>query len=117
VHQKHSHVRAIQADIVSAPLRAASVDVMFLNAMFGNIADKPIACREAARMLRPGGRLIVSHPEGREFVARLRTTTDLFVEPLPKREEFELLASRLGLQVTAYRDESKLYLLVARKTH
>jgi ubiquinone/menaquinone biosynthesis C-methylase UbiE len=102
VHQKHSHVRAIQADIVSAPLRAASVDVMFLNAMFGNIADKPIACREAARMLRPGGRLIVSHPEGREFVARLRATTDLFIEPLPTWEEFERVAGPLGFEATAY---------------
>jgi ubiquinone/menaquinone biosynthesis C-methylase UbiE len=117
LRRKYVHVRVIQADIVFAPLAAASVDSIFMNAMYGNIADKPTACREATRLLRPGGRLVVSHPEGREFVARLRTTTDLFVEPLPKREEFELLASRLGLQVTAYRDESKLYLLVARKTH
>jgi ubiquinone/menaquinone biosynthesis C-methylase UbiE len=115
LHQKYPHVRVIQADISSVPLAAASVDAIFMNAMFGNIADKPAACRESARVLRPGGRLVVSHPEGREFVARLRATTDLFIEPLPTREEFEHLAAGLSFEVTAYRDEPKLYLLVARK--
>ena len=115
LHQKHAHVRAMQADIVGTPLAPASVAVIFMNAMFGNIADKPAACREAARVLRPGGRLVVSHPEGREFVARLRTNTDLFIEPLPTREEFEHLAAGLSFEVTAYRDEPKLYLLVAQK--
>jgi ubiquinone/menaquinone biosynthesis C-methylase UbiE len=115
LHQKHAHVRAMQANIVGAPLAAASVDAIFMNAIFGNIADKPAACREAARVLRPGGRLVVSHPEGREFVARLRTNTDLFIEPLPTREEFEHLTAGLSFEVTAYRDEPKLYLLVAQK--
>lgn len=115
LHLKYPHVHAIQADIVMAPLAAASVDSIFMNAMYGNIADKPAACREAARMLRPGGRLVISHPEGREFVARLRAATDLFIEPLPTREEFDRLVAALGFEVIAYRDEPKLYLLVARK--
>jgi ubiquinone/menaquinone biosynthesis C-methylase UbiE len=115
LHQKHPKIRVIQADIVSAPLAAGSVDVIFMNAMFGNIADKPTACREVTRMLRLGGRLVISHPEGREFVARLRSTTDLFIEPLPTREEFEHFVAGLDFEVTAYRDEPKLYLLVARK--
>ena len=34
--------------------------------------DKPTACSNAAYALRPGGRLIVSHPEGRTFVDQLR---------------------------------------------
>jgi len=116
LHQNFPRVQTIQADIVVAPLRGTSVDAIFMNAMYGNIADKPAACREAARMLQPGGRLVVSHPEGREFVARLRTATDLFIEQLPTREEVEHLVAPLGLDVIAYRDEPELYLLVARKT-
>jgi SAM-dependent methyltransferase len=117
LHQKHPDVRVIQADIVSAPLTVASVDAIFMNAMFGNIADKRAACSEAARMLRPGGRLVVSHPEGREFVAQLRAGTDLFIEPLPTRVEFEQMAALFGFEGIRYQDESKLYLLVARKTN
>ena len=67
------------------------------------------------RMLRPGGRLVVSHPEGRAFVDQLRATSDLFVESLPTKEEFEGRLEPLGLEVIAYRDEPELYLMVAQK--
>lgn len=56
-----------------------------MNGMYGNIADKPAACGNAACMLRSGGRLVVSHPEGRAFVDQLRATCDLFIESLPTK--------------------------------
>ena len=59
---------------------------------------------------------MVSHPEGRDFVDQLRASSDLFIEPFPTREEFEVLLEPLGFEVNAYRDEPKLYLMVARKT-
>ena len=88
VNQKYPSVRTYRADIAFLSLPPESVDVIFMNAMYGNIADKPRACRNAARMLRARGRLVVSHPEGRAFVDRLRDAADLFVESLPTREEF-----------------------------
>jgi ubiquinone/menaquinone biosynthesis C-methylase UbiE len=72
VKQKYPSVRTYRADIALLALPPDSVDVIFMNAMFGNIADKPGACCNAARMLRVGGRLVVSHPEGRAFVDQLR---------------------------------------------
>ena len=116
VSQKHPAVRTYRADVALLSLPSESVDVIFMNAMYGNIADKPRACGNAARMLRPRGRLVVSHPEGRAFVDQLRDATDLFVESLPTREEFEMILAPLGLAVTTYRDEPKLYLMVAEKT-
>jgi hypothetical protein len=86
-----------------------------MNAMYGNIADKPATCRESSRMLRSRGRLIVSHPEGRGFVDKLRAAGDLFIEPLPSREEFETLIRPMGLEVISWRDEPALYVMVARK--
>jgi len=83
--------------------------------MFGNIADKPRACRNLSRMLRPGGRMVVSHPEGRAFVEELRRTSPLAIESLPQRTQFQSLLQPLGLKVIAYRDEPKPYLMVARK--
>jgi len=115
VREKHPDVRTHRADIALLKLDPASVDVIFMNAMYGNIADKPRACRNAARMLRPGGRLVVSHPEGRAFVDQLRMTSDLFIESLPSREEFQALPQPPGLEVLTYRDEPKLYLMVAQK--
>ena len=116
VKQKYPSVRTCRADIALLVLPSDSVDVIFMNAMYGNIADKPRACRNAARMLRVGGRLVVSHPEGRAFVDQLRGASDLFLESLPTREEFEKILGPLGLKVTEYRDEPKLYLMVAEKT-
>jgi hypothetical protein len=87
-----------------------------MNAMYGNIADKPAACANVASALKPGGRLIVSHPEGRGFVEELRAAGDLFIESLPGRGEFQALLQPLGLKVVTYWDEPKLYLMVARKT-
>ena len=113
--RKHAHARVIQADICLLPLQAETVDAIFMNAMFGNIADKPAACREAARVLRPGGRLVVSHPEGSAFVDELRASSNLFIESLPARAQFDALLGPLGLKVATYRDESKLYLMVAEK--
>jgi ubiquinone/menaquinone biosynthesis C-methylase UbiE len=116
VTRRHPAARTYRADIALLALPSESVDVIFMNAMYGNIADKPSACRNAARMLRARGRLVVSHPEGRAFVDQLRDATDLFVESLPTRGEFETILGPLGLNVTGYRDEPKLYLMVAEKT-
>ena len=115
VQDKYPAVRTYHADIASLDLASTSLDAIFMNGMYGNIADKPAACQNAARMLRSGGRLVVSHPEGRAFIDQLRASSDLFIEPFPTREEFETLLEPLGFEVITYRDEPKLYLMVARK--
>lgn len=48
--QKHPAVRTYRADIALLALASECVDVIFMNAMYGNIADKPRACRNAARI-------------------------------------------------------------------
>ncbi len=116
VHDKYPGVHIYHTDIASLDFASTSVDAIFMNGMYGNIADKPAACCNAARMRRLGGRLVVSHPEGRAFVDQLRATSDLFIESLPTEEEFEAVLEPLGLKVIAYRDEPKLYLMVARKS-
>jgi ubiquinone/menaquinone biosynthesis C-methylase UbiE len=115
LHRHYPHVHCLQSDAAALPLRSASADVIFMNAMYGNIGDKPGACRNAARILRPGGRFIISHPEGAAFVSRLRASTGLFVESLPPRDEFDALVNPMGLEVREYLDEQKLYLTVAVK--
>lgn len=114
-HRHHPGVLFFQCDIVRAPLKTGCVDVIFMNAMFGNLADKLAVCSQAARALRPGGRLVVSHPEGKDFVDQLRAAGDLFIEPFPTLEEFCELLAPAGLELIVYRDEPKLYVTVARK--
>jgi len=113
--KKYPAASAIQCDIVRAPVRSGSLDAIIMNAMFGNIADKAAACREAARMLRAGGRLVVSHPEGRDFVDELRRAVDYFIEPFPDRDGFAALLEPAGLEMIEYIDEPKLFVMAARK--
>ncbi len=113
--RNHPGVEVRRGDIAALDLPDASVDVVFMNAMYGNIADKPAAHRNVGRLLRPGGRLVVSHPEGRAFVEQLRATSDLFIESYPTRDAFAAALAPHGLVVVDYRDEPRLYLMVASK--
>ena len=54
VQDKYPAVRTSHTDIISLALASTSLDAIFMNGMYGNIADKPAACGNAARMLRSG---------------------------------------------------------------
>jgi ubiquinone/menaquinone biosynthesis C-methylase UbiE len=115
VRTTYPEVETHQADVAVLELPDASVDVTLFNAVYGNIADKPATHRNVARFLRAGGRMVVSHPEGRRFVAHLVETSDLFIERLPTRDEFRAALAPVGLRVERFVDRRKLYLMVARK--
>jgi SAM-dependent methyltransferase len=54
-----SNVVATQGDARALPYEAASFDAAYLVTVLGEIPDQDAALRELARVLRPGGRLVV----------------------------------------------------------
>lgn len=115
VARLYPHVERHQCDIRDLGLPDASVDVVFMNGMFGNIADKVGAMENVARMLRPGGRVIISHPEGRAFVERIAREAPFPITPLPSREEARALLEGVGLALERYVDEEKLLIVLGTR--
>lgn len=46
------------------PAHQGRAQAIFMNAVFGNLADPRGALWHACTLLNPGGRIVISHPEG-----------------------------------------------------
>ena len=111
----YAYAETIQADVRDLALPDDSLDVVFVNACYPNIADKATAFSNIGRMLRAGGRLVISHPLGKAFIDRIREGTPFPLDDFPERAEAETLLRPLGFGVKSFVDEPELYVLVAEK--
>jgi demethylmenaquinone methyltransferase/2-methoxy-6-polyprenyl-1,4-benzoquinol methylase len=72
IAQKHSRAALFEADALTLPLRAASVDLVTIAFGFRNLANYGGGLREMLRILRPGGMAAIlefSQPPNRLFAA------------------------------------------------
>ena len=108
VAKRYPEVERHQCDIRDLDLPDACVDVVFMNGMYGNIADKPGALRNIMRMLRPGGRIVISHPEGRGFVEGLVRSEPFPITALPSQDEAHTFLGSYGLTGDAIYGRGKI---------
>lgn len=87
-------------DIERLPLRGGTADLVIANASLNLAVDKAAALAEAARILRPGGRLVA-----REMVRQGPLPPEIAQDPaawnaslggVPEEEEWRALAARAG---------------------
>jgi len=76
-----NHIRYVQADALQLPFASATFDAVTMAFGLRNLIDKPMAFREMARVLKPGGRAAV-----------LELTRPLFA---PTRQLYDLYTLRL----------------------
>ena len=111
LRKNYSGVDTILADVRDLALPDASIDVVFINACYPNIADKHGAFSNIARMMKPAGRVIVSHPLGKQFVHTLKKTSPFALDDLPTGSGAEPLFAPYGFKVESFVDEPDLYIL------
>jgi ubiquinone/menaquinone biosynthesis C-methylase UbiE len=113
--RNYPYAETILGDVRDLELPDGSLDVVFVNACYPNIVDKATAFSNISRMLRPGGRLVISHPLGKSFIGVIRKSTPFPLDDFPERADAENLLRAFGFAIKDFFDEPELYLLVALK--
>lgn len=110
-------VEYLCADITRTPLEGSSFDEIICNSCFPHLVDKLAALREMARLLKPGGRLVICHPMSREALNELHRSIGGVVanDMLPAEEEMRDLCQKAGLVQVSITNLPEKYLLTAFK--
>jgi hypothetical protein len=78
--------------------------------------DKSRSLNNLYRLLSRKGRLIISHPLGRDFIIELKKHTPLHLDLLPDEAGARGLFERHGFEIVSFRDEPLFYIFVAVTT-
>jgi len=113
--KKHPNVETIVADVRDLRLPGSSIDVVFINACYGNIVDKTRAFSNLSRMMTPEGRMVISHPLGKSFIRSRSVRVSFPLDDFPEKPEAQRLFKPFGFEIETFIDEPKLYILVASK--
>ena len=115
LRRNHPRVTAYLSDVRDLSLPDGSLDVVFINACYPNIVDKQGAFTNIARMLKPAGRLVISHPMGRAFIDNLKRSVSFPLDDFPERRTAGKILTAFGFGMLEFVDEPELYILVGEK--
>jgi SAM-dependent methyltransferase len=113
--EQYPLVHIIVQDVREVPLPDDSIDVVFINACYPNIVDKERSIANIVRMMRRGGRVVISHPMGKSFIDALKERSPFPLDDFPAESEVEGLFQSYGLEVEGFVDEPELYILLLAK--
>ncbi len=113
--EQYPYARTIQGDVRGLPLADESIDVVFINACYPNIADKDKSFANIGRMMKPDGRMVISHPMGKAFIDLLKARSPFPLDDFPAQPEAEILLRPYGFEIYKFVDQPELYILLAVK--
>ena len=111
--KNYPYVETIMADVRDLTLPENSMDVVFINACYGNIADKAGAFSNISRMMKAQGRLVISHPLGKAFIRSFRDGAPFPLDEFPEGPEAGALLKPFGFEIETFIDDPGLYILAA----
>jgi len=114
--EHYAYADTLLADARDLTLPDDSIDVIFMNACYPNIVDKRSTFTNISRMMKSGGRMVISHPMGRSFIDLIRDQASFPLDDFPGRSKAGRLLKPFGFKIKAFIDEPKLYIMVALKT-
>lgn len=117
LQEQYPYAKTIASDVRDLTLPDQSIDVVFLNACYPNIVDKPRSFDKISRMMKRGGRMVISHPMGKSFIELLKGKSPFPLDDFPEKSEAEILLDPYGFDITDFVDEPKLYVLLATRRH
>ena len=104
------------ADVLAMPLQDAACDVVICFSCFPHFADKPAATRELARVLRPGGRILVAHFDSSADINRHHRKAEAVMhDHLPDAAEMCFLFRCAGIVPGLCLDEDGFYLVLGSR--
>ena len=113
LREQYPYAKTIAADVRDISLPDNSLDVVFMNACYPNIVDKDSSLANVSRMIKPHGRMVISHPLGKSFVDSLKEKSPFPLDDFPEQPEAETMLRPYGFEIEKFIDESKLYILLA----
>ena len=117
LQKQYPYAKTIASDVRDLTMPDQSIDVVFLNACYPNIVDKPRSFEKISRMMKLAGRMVISHPMGRSFIDLLKNKSPFPLDDFPEKSEAEILLDPHGFEITDFVDETKLYILIATRRH
>jgi riboflavin kinase len=104
-----------QGDVLDLPNELGKFDAIFFNACFGNLFDQKATLDSTSKRLNPGGRIVISHPLGNAFVAKLNAMdAKLVLSLLPSKEQLQQWSNQMNLMVSEFIDEHEYYLAIVQ---
>ena len=106
----------LYADIMSLPLANEIFDAVVCYSSFPHFQDKLKALREAYRVVRHGGRLLICHTSSRAHMNELHRQIEIVKQDtIPDADEMQSMLSAAGFNDIVIEDGSDSYLVCAGK--
>ncbi|MBU4477972.1 MAG: class I SAM-dependent methyltransferase [Candidatus Omnitrophica bacterium] len=114
---KNDKKNFICADAHCLPFESKTFDRVICFSCFPHLSDKKKAIKEAARVLKSKGMLVISHLCSSRKIAAIHKCAGTAVAKdfLPPKTDFLLTIKDIGMQLLEFKDEKGLYLVKIRK--
>jgi SAM-dependent methyltransferase len=111
--EQYTYAKTLLADARDLTLPDGSIDVIFMNACYPNIVDKRATFANISRMMKQGGRMVISHPMGKSFIDLIKDRAPFPLDDFPGKSRAAKLLRPFGFEIGEFVDEPKLYIMKA----